>query len=76
MQPRLWSRNLHLTHDPSVPYLDYVARISSDPIAKAVKLADLRHNSDLTRLDHPSEKDFARVEKYRKAIRLLEESES
>ena len=65
-----------LTHDPSVPYLDYVARIRSDPVAKAVKLADLRHNSDLTRLDHPSEKDLARVEKYRKAIRLLEESES
>ena len=65
-----------MTHDPSVPYLDYVARISSDPIAKAVKLADLRHNSDLTRLDHPSEKDLARVEKYRKAIRLLEESGS
>ena len=65
-----------LTHDLSVPYLDYVARISSDPIAKAVKLADLRHNSDLTRLDRPSDKDLARVEKYRKAIRLLEESES
>ena len=65
-----------LTHDPSVPYLDYVARIRSDPVAKAVKLADLRHNSDLTRLGHPSEKDLARVEKYRKAIRLLEESES
>ena len=65
-----------LTHDPSVPYLDYVARINSDPIAKAVKLADLRHNSDLTRLDHPSEKDLARVEKYRKAIQLLEESKS
>ena len=65
-----------LTHDPAVPYLDYVAKISSNPIAKAVKLADLRHNSDLTRLDHPSEKDLARVEKYRKAIRLLEESES
>ena len=65
-----------LTHDPSVPYLDYVAKIGSNPIAKAVKLADLRHNSDLTRLDHPSEKDLARVEKYRKAIQLLEESES
>ena len=65
-----------LTHDPSVPYLDYVARISSDPIAKAVKLADLRHNSDLTRLDNPSDKDLARVEKYRKAIQLLEESGS
>ena len=62
-----------LTHDPSVPYLDYVARISSDPIAKAVKLADLRHNSDLTRLDAVDEKALQRVEKYRTAIQLLTE---
>ena len=65
-----------LTHDPAVPYLDYVAKIGSNPIAKAVKLADLRHNNDLTRLDNPSDKDLARVEKYRKAIQLLEEIES
>ena len=65
-----------LTHDPAIPYLDYVAEIRSNPIATAVKLADLRHNSDLTRLDNPSDKDLARVEKYRKAILLLEESES
>ncbi len=65
-----------LTHDPAIPYLDYVAEIQSNPIATAVKLADLRHNSDLTRLDNPSDKDLARVEKYRKAIRLLEESKS
>ena len=62
-----------LTHDPAVPYLDYVARISSDPIAKAVKLADLRHNSDLTRLDAVDEKALQRVEKYRTAIQLLTE---
>ena len=65
-----------LTHDPAIPYLDYVAEIRSNPIATAVKLADLRHNSDLTRLDNPSDKDLARVEKYRKAILLLEESGS
>lgn len=65
-----------LTHDPAIPYLDYVAEIRSNPIATAVKLADLRHNSDLTRLDNPSDKDLARVKKYRKAILLLEESES
>lgn len=33
---------LHLlTHDKSVPYLDYVARIRPNPIARQVKLADL-----------------------------------
>lgn len=61
-----------LTHDDDTPYLSYVARLKENPIARSVKLADLRHNSDLTRLDHVDEKALARVEKYRKAIELLE----
>ena len=32
-----------LTHDPVVPYMEYVAQIKKNPIAKAVKLADLKH---------------------------------
>ena len=62
-----------MTHDPSVPYLDYVAKLKSNPITRRVKLADLRHNSDLTRLDRVDEKARQRVEKYAAAIRLLEE---
>ena len=62
-----------MTHDDSVPYLEYVAKIKHNPIAKAVKLADLRHNSDLTRLDVVDERAIARAEKYAAAIRLLEE---
>ena len=62
-----------LTHDLSVPYLDYVAALKEDPIARQVKLADLRHNSDLTRLDHVDDKARQRAEKYAAAIRLLEE---
>ncbi len=61
-----------LTHDKRVPYLDYVAAIRHDPIARAVKLADLRHNSDLSRLTDPDASALARVEKYRRAIALLE----
>ncbi|MBO4693103.1 MAG: bifunctional (p)ppGpp synthetase/guanosine-3',5'-bis(diphosphate) 3'-pyrophosphohydrolase [Clostridia bacterium] len=45
-----------LTHDKSVPYMDYIAEIKKNPIAKAVKLADLKHNSDLSRLDIIDEK--------------------
>ena len=60
-----------MTHDDSVPYLDYVAKLKDNPIARAVKLADLRHNSDLSRLDVVDEKALERVEKYRKAIELL-----
>ena len=61
-----------LTHDPSVDYMDYVRAIKANPIARTVKLADLRHNSDLTRLDTVDEKALARVEKYQKARILLE----
>ena len=60
-----------LVHDPKVPYMEYVAALRNDPIAAAVKLADLRHNSDLSRLDRVDERALARAEKYRKAIALL-----
>lgn len=62
-----------LTHDEETDYMDYVRAIKDNPVAKAVKLADLRHNSDITRLDTVDEKALARREKYRKAIKLLEE---
>lgn len=60
-----------LTHSPDVPYMDYVLKIKDNPIAKAVKLADLKHNSDLSRLDVIDEKALARREKYLEAIQLL-----
>ena len=60
-----------MTHDENVPYLDYVAKLKYNPIARQVKLADLKHNSDLTRLDRIDEKALERVEKYRKAMELL-----
>jgi len=62
-----------MTHIEGVPYMDYVAEIKLNPIAKAVKLADLNHNSDLSRLDKVDEKALKRVEKYSMAIKLLEE---
>ncbi len=61
-----------MTHTKGVPYMEYVAAIKGNPIATAVKLADLRHNSDLSRLDAVDEKALRRVEKYTKAIVLLE----
>jgi (p)ppGpp synthase/HD superfamily hydrolase len=62
-----------LTHDESVPYMEYVRKIKTNPLAVQVKLADLRHNSDLTRLDEVDEKALRRVEKYREAIKILTE---
>ena len=61
-----------MTHKKGVPYLEYVAKLKDNPIARAVKLADLRHNSDLSRLDTVDEKAKSRLEKYKAAIELLE----
>ena len=60
-----------LTHDDAVPYLEYIRQLSRNPIARAVKLADLAHNSDLSRLEQITDADRKRAEKYQEAIRLL-----
>lgn len=60
-----------MTHDDLTPYMEYVERLSHNPIAAKVKLADLAHNSDLTRLDVVREKDRERVLKYHRAMELL-----
>ena len=60
-----------LTHDPAVAYFDYVRLVAAHPVARAVKMADLRDNLDISRISAPSEKDIARLEKYREALAIL-----
>lgn len=66
-----------LTHEESVPYMDYVREIKKNPVARKVKLADLRHNSDRTRIEihtwDEEEKARKRVKKYRQAMQILQE---
>lgn len=62
-----------LTRDPYMQYLDYVAKVRRNPIARRVKLADLKHNSDLARLGTITEQDKGRVLKYRMAQAILED---
>lgn len=52
-------------------YEDFVRRASKNAIGRRVKLADLNDNSDLSRIENPSEKDYKRLEKYKRAIRWL-----
>ena len=63
-----------LTHDKSVPYMDYVRAIAENPIAKAVKMADLQDNMDTSRLPEVDEAALKRLEKYREAYRILSEN--
>ena len=60
-----------LTHEEGVPYMDYVKNLSKNPIAKVVKIADLTHNSDTSRLDFVDEYALKREEKYKKALEFL-----
>lgn len=39
-----------LTHDPSESYMDYIEKLAADPVAVAVKMADLAHNMDQSRV--------------------------
>ena len=61
-----------LTHRDGVPYLDYVRALKDDPIASVVKLADLNHNSDRSRLSVITKKDEQRFLKYQKAKEILQ----
>ena len=52
-------------------YQTYLKTVKSNPLARAVKLADLKHNSDLLRLETITDKDLERLEKYKKAVDYL-----
>ncbi len=60
-----------LTKREGETYQAFIERAARDPIARRVKLADLAENSDLSRLNEPSQKDLDRIEKYRKATDYL-----
>ena len=59
-----------LTHADGVPYMDYVRALADDPIARKVKLADLRHNTDTRRVGG---RRTPKHDLYLEAIRYLEE---
>ena len=60
-----------ITKKKGEDYQSYLNSVKKNKLARAVKLADLRHNSDLTRLTKVTEKDIKRKEKYQKAIDFL-----
>ena len=69
---------LLLTHKKGTDYFEYVKAIKQNPYAKAVKLADLNHNSDQTRMagaDIPEEKKQYWREKYARAKAILQEND-
>ena len=50
---------------------DYIQAIGQNSLARAVKLNDLQHNMDLSRLPSPSSKDFNRRDRYEREYNYL-----
>lgn len=66
-----------LTKQPNDTYQEYIERIvvAQNIVAIRVKLADLKHNCDLSRLDTVGERDLARVQqKYQPALTKLKKA--
>lgn len=61
-----------LTRNKEMKYMDYIMEIKKNDIAKKVKIADIKHNADESRLDKITLKDIARRNKYKKALEYLE----
>ena len=60
-----------LTHREGEDYDDYLDRVAQCSTTIEIKKADLRHNSDITRMKGLRDKDFKRLEKYHRAYSFL-----
>ncbi len=61
-----------LTRRDDESYDDFITRILVNDTACRVKLADLADNMDLSRLENPTEEDYMRLEKYKRAVERIE----
>lgn len=60
-----------LTHDKRIDYMKYIEELKKNSVARKVKIADIIHNADETRLDKITIKDIERRNKYKKALEVL-----
>jgi (p)ppGpp synthase/HD superfamily hydrolase len=67
---RLKDRELG-TNDES--YEEFIDRVDENELARKIKVADLEHNMDLTRLKKLTDSDLERIEKYHRSWKELKE---
>ena len=71
--PRIVNSIRNITKVKGVSYDDYLKSVKKDSNALYVKMADIKHNMDISRIKNPTQKDYDRIEKYKKALAYLEE---
>lgn len=65
-----------LTKTDTLTYKEYLKRLKADDSARHVKIADLKHNMDISRIPELTDKDHNRLEKYKKSLAFLESSQT
>ena len=60
-----------LTKREGMSYEKYIEKVAKNPLATTVKLADLEHNSQISRIENPTKKDLKRCEMYHEMIEKL-----
>jgi (p)ppGpp synthase/HD superfamily hydrolase len=53
-------------------YNEFVQRALANTIGRQVKIADIKDNLDVTRLDILTEKDVKRIQSYKKSLKILQ----
>ena len=60
-----------VTRRETEDYFTFVNRSKKNIIGRVVKIADIKDNMDIGRIDNPKKKDFERIERYKKALKIL-----
>jgi (p)ppGpp synthase/HD superfamily hydrolase len=60
-----------LTRTKDVQESEYYERIKNNPLARVVKISDLKHNSDTSRIVNPNKADKERTDKYISKLKYL-----
>ncbi len=61
----------YLTKRDGEDYDQFIKRLKPNPLARKVKIADLKDNLDVGRIKNPKTRDFVRIKKYRGALSEL-----
>ncbi|MDO6454574.1 GTP pyrophosphokinase [Neptunomonas phycophila] len=61
-----------LTRRENEDYENFILRASQNILAKKIKIEDIKDNLDLTRLNNITKTDLQRIEKYHRALKVLD----
>ena len=64
-----------LTKLPHETRVQAAMRTAQNPLACAVKIADVQDNMNLTRIPNPTARDLARLEEYRQVLEILQKAQ-